>query len=167
MPLYPWSSSTTYRVVPYNTHPICKGYNGQCTYKTRYASGSITSGIIAEEKFTLGSDAGGLESIGLHIGCDFHQKNLDNFIGRNHLRGKPDLIAGILSLGPGQWSFLNQLGDVGEGKFSYCMETFNNKIERSDTYLRFGADATIGDASQVVHTSPSIVPPFQTYQYYF
>ncbi|XP_026459572.1 aspartyl protease AED1-like [Papaver somniferum] len=141
MPLYPWSSSTTYHPVPCITHPICKGNkcntDGQCTYKTRYASGSITSGIIAEEKFTLGTDAGGLESIGLHIGCGFHQENFEKFIGV-----------------------------VGEGKFSYCLETFNNKIEGSDTYSRFGADATIGDASQVIRIAPIIVPQFRAYQYY-
>ncbi|XP_026415922.1 uncharacterized protein LOC113311298 [Papaver somniferum] len=62
MPLYPWSSSTTYRPVPCNMHPLCKGYkcnvDGQCTYVTRYAAGAVTSGVVAEEKFTLGSSTG-------------------------------------------------------------------------------------------------------------
>ncbi|XP_026410287.1 aspartic proteinase CDR1-like [Papaver somniferum] len=172
-PLYPWRSSTTYHPIPCNTHPLCKGdkcnANGQCTYLSRYASGSFTSYLssdkIAEEKFTLGSDTGGPESIELLMGCGFIQENFE-FIGNNHLRGKLDLIVEILGLGSGQWSFLNQLGVVGQGKFYYCFEMFNSKIEGSNTYLRFGADATIGNVGQKVHTTPIFVPGFQTQLYY-
>ncbi|XP_026384482.1 aspartic proteinase CDR1-like [Papaver somniferum] len=170
MPLYPWNSSSTYRPIPCDTHPLCKGdmcnADGQCIYKVRYGSGSVTSGILAIEKFTLGSNTGGLERIDLEMGCGFRQDNFKNFIGKNHLRGKPDLIAGILGLGPGSWSFLNQLGAAGEGKFSYCFEAFKYYIEGSNTYLRFGADATIGGASQEVRTTPIVVPQFRSYQYY-
>ncbi|XP_026416124.1 aspartic proteinase CDR1-like [Papaver somniferum] len=170
MPLYPWKSSTTYHPIPCNTHPLCKGdkcnADGQCTYVTEYMTGSVTSGIFAEEKFTLGSDTGGTESIQLHMGCGFFQQNFEKFIGNNHLVGKPDLIAGILGLGSGKWSFLNQLGVAGQGKFSYCFETFNPNIEGSNTYLRFGADATIGGVLQKVHTTPIVVPEFETSLYY-
>ncbi|XP_026429114.1 aspartic proteinase CDR1-like [Papaver somniferum] len=170
MPLYPWSLSTTYRPVPCNTHPICKGdkcnVDGQCTYSVRYASGSVTSGIVATEKFTLGSDTGGLENIELQIGCGFLQENFEGFCGRNHLRGKRDLIAGILGLGSGEWSFINQLGVAGQGKFSYCFEAINWKLEGSNTYLRFGADAKIGGAFQKVHITPIVVTPFLTSLYY-
>ncbi|XP_026420254.1 aspartic proteinase CDR1-like [Papaver somniferum] len=169
-PLYPWRSSTTYRPVPCNTHPFCRGDkcndDGQCTYLTRYASGSITSGIVAEEKFTLGSDTSGIQSIELHIGCGFRQENFENVMGNNHLHGKPDLIAGILGLGLGQWSFLNQLGAIGQGKFSHCLQTFDWNIEGPSTYLRFGADAIIGGVGQRVHKTPIVVPWFQTPLYY-
>ncbi|XP_026460711.1 aspartic proteinase CDR1-like [Papaver somniferum] len=153
MPLYPWNLSATYRPIPCNTHPLCRGdkcnVDGQCTYKANYASSSVAFGIVAEERFTLGSSTSGrLERIDLHMGCGFRQDNFENFFGKNHLHGEPDLIAGILGLGVGQWSFVNQLGAVGEGKFSYCFETFNDNIEGSDTYLRFGADATIGGIFQ-------------------
>ncbi|XP_026459573.1 aspartyl protease AED1-like [Papaver somniferum] len=168
MPLYPWRSSSTYRPVPCNTHPFCKGdkcnADGICTYKVRYASGSVTSGIVAEEKFTLGSNTGDPESINIHMGCGFRQDNFEINIGRNHLYGNPDFIAGILGLGPGEWSFLNQLGDVGEGKFSYCLELFKDGIVGSYTYLRFGADATIGGVFQ---TTPIVVPPFRTTLLYY
>ncbi|XP_026400077.1 probable aspartic protease At2g35615 [Papaver somniferum] len=47
MPLYPWNSSTTYRHVACNTHPLCKGdkfnVDGQCTYVASYMTGSVTS----------------------------------------------------------------------------------------------------------------------------
>ncbi|XP_026458762.1 aspartic proteinase CDR1-like [Papaver somniferum] len=109
----------------------------------------VTSGVVAEEKFTVGSNDGGIESIKLHFGCGLKQRNFEKFIGNNHLNGKPDLIVGILGLGRGQRYFLNQLGVVGE-----------------DTYLRFGADATIGDVGQIVHTTPLVVPQSETSLYY-
>ncbi|XP_026385011.1 aspartic proteinase CDR1-like [Papaver somniferum] len=152
------------------THPLCKGDNcnddGQCTYVARYKTGSVTSGIFAKEKLTLRSDTGSLESMELHMGCGFRQKNFEKFIGNNHLYGKQDLIAGILGLGSGQWSFLNQLGVAGQGKFSYCFQTFNPNTKGSETYLRFGSDAIIGGASQKVHTTPIVIPEFQTQKYY-
>ncbi|XP_026384480.1 aspartic proteinase CDR1-like [Papaver somniferum] len=169
-PLYPWNSSSTYRPVRCDTHPYCNGdrcnSDGQCIYEVRYASGSVSSGILAVENFTLGSNTGGLENIDLQMGCGFKQENFENYIGKNHLYGKRDVIAGILGLGPGEMSFLNQLGAAGEGKFSYCFEAFKYHIEGSDTYLRFGADATIGSASQKVRTTPIVVPPFRAYAYY-
>ncbi|XP_026384487.1 aspartic proteinase CDR1-like [Papaver somniferum] len=100
------------------------------------------------------------------MGCGFRQENFKKFIGKNRLRGKSDLIAGILGLEPGPWSFLNQLGVVGEGKFSYCFEVFKYDIEGSNTYLRFGADATIGGASQQVRTTLIVVPQFLSRQCY-
>ncbi|XP_026384087.1 protein ASPARTIC PROTEASE IN GUARD CELL 1-like [Papaver somniferum] len=106
MSLYPWNLSTTYHYVPCNTHTHCVkencNSNGQCTYTTDYASGSSLFGIFAVEKFTLGSDTGGFENIELHTGCGFRQENFENFIGNNHLHGKPDIIAGILGLGSGK-----------------------------------------------------------------
>ncbi|XP_026458741.1 aspartic proteinase CDR1-like [Papaver somniferum] len=170
MPFYPWSLSSTYYYVPCNTHPRCMGQNcnsdGQCTYVTNYLTRSSSSGIFAAEKFTLGSDIGGFESIELRMGCGFCQENSDHVIGSNHLRGKPYLIAGILGLGPGPWSFINQLGAAGQGKFSYCFDIYNQNIEGSDTYLRFGADATIGGAGQEVHTTPMVAPKSDFSFYY-
>ncbi|XP_026385015.1 aspartic proteinase CDR1-like [Papaver somniferum] len=171
MPLYPSRSSTTFRIVYCNTHPLCTGdrctKDGVCTYETIYAGGSVTFGVVAEEIFTLGSDTGGFESIQLHMGCGLVQQNFDTSWGNNHLYGKHDLITGILGLGSGQWSFISQLGATGQGKFSYCLEAFNSKIEGSDTYLRFGADATIGHVGQEVYKTPFVVPKlFKTSLYY-
>ncbi|XP_026419298.1 aspartic proteinase CDR1-like [Papaver somniferum] len=169
-PLYPWKLSTTYRPVPCSMHPRCRramcNRDGHCTYFTRYASGSITSGVIAKEKFTLGFDTNEPERIELQIGCGFFQENFENFIGNNHLHGKADRIAGILGLGWGEGSFLNQLGAVGQGKYSYCFETFDYYAEPSSTYLRFGADAIIRGVGQQVKKTPIVVPAFQTQLYY-
>ncbi|XP_026416016.1 aspartic proteinase CDR1-like [Papaver somniferum] len=170
MPLYPWNLSATYRPIPCNSHHICMGdkcnADGQCAYSVTYGSGSTSSGIVATEKFTLGSDTGGLKNIELQMGCGFFQENFEKFIGNNHLHGKPDLITGILGLGSGQWSFINQLGAAGQGKFSYCFEAINGKLEGSTTYLRFGEDAKIGGTFQKVHITPIVVTSFPSNLYY-
>ncbi|XP_026416012.1 aspartic proteinase nepenthesin-2-like [Papaver somniferum] len=168
MPLYPWSLSTTYRHVPCNGHPYCfrdkcNAY-GQCTYSVRYGTGSVSSGIVATEKFTFGSNTGGVENIELQIGCGLSQENFD--VGDNHLKDKPNLITGILGLGKGQLSFVNQLAAAGQGKFSHCFETYNKKLEGSNTYLRFGAAATIGGAFQKVYVTPLVETTFETPLYY-
>ncbi|XP_026395885.1 probable aspartic protease At2g35615 [Papaver somniferum] len=168
MPLYPWHLSTTYHPMPCNTHPLCKGdrcnANGECIYERSYQAGSVTAGVLAKETLTVRSDIGGSESMELYMGCGFNQENFD--IGDNHLRGKPDLIAGILGLGSGSWSFVNQLGDEGQGKYSYCFEPYNSNIGGSDTYLRFGEDAKIGGAFSKVYTTPMVVTQFPTQLYY-
>ncbi|XP_026385016.1 aspartic proteinase nepenthesin-2-like [Papaver somniferum] len=132
MPLYP-SKLSDY---------ISCTKDGVCIYEARYGGGAVTNGVIAEETFTLGSDTGGFESIQLHMGCGLIQQNFERSWGNNHLYGKPDLIAGILGLGSGQWSFLNQLGATGE-------------------------DAIIGQVGQEVRKTPIVVPElFQTPLYY-
>ncbi|XP_026458421.1 aspartic proteinase nepenthesin-2-like [Papaver somniferum] len=147
-PLYPWKSSTTYHPVPCNTHPLCKGdkcnADGQCTYVAEYMSGSITYGIIAKEKFTLGSDTDGIESIELHMGCGFLQQNFEKFICNNHLLGKPDLIAVILGLGLGPRSFLNQLGVIGQGKKVHTTPIVIPKFKTPLYYLNL-EDISVGN----------------------
>ncbi|XP_026385019.1 aspartic proteinase nepenthesin-2-like [Papaver somniferum] len=142
MPHYPSKLSTIFRIVYCNTHPLCNGdrctKDGMCIYEARYGGGSVTTGVIGEEKFTVGSDTGGFERIQLHMGCGLIQQN-----------------------------FERSLGATGQGKFSYCLEAYNKKIEGSDIYLRFGTDATIGHVGQEVHKTPIVVPKlFQTPLYY-
>ncbi|XP_026396668.1 aspartic proteinase nepenthesin-2-like [Papaver somniferum] len=139
-PIYPWNSSITYRPLSCNKHRFCEGKcnaDGQCTYVEDDATGSFTSSIVVKEKFTVGSNTGVLESIDLKMGYGFRQHNFNQF-----------------------------LGDAGQGKFSYCLETYDPNVEGSNTYLRFGADTTIGGGDQEVHTTPIVVNNFLTRVYY-
>ncbi|XP_026384989.1 aspartic proteinase CDR1-like [Papaver somniferum] len=164
MPLYPWNLSTTFRPVtpvPCNK-ALCPSGRcndfGQCTYVAGYVSGPISSGIVAKERFTLGSStgAGALETMDLYVGCGLHQENFGVALGNNHKTRRRDLIAGILGLGRGPWSFLSQMSSAGQGRFSYCFEPSNRKIKASNTYLRFGADATTGTAARRVGETPLV-----------
>ncbi|XP_026458604.1 aspartic proteinase nepenthesin-2-like [Papaver somniferum] len=149
MPLYPWNLSTTFHLVPCNTPECPQGHcndGGQCIYIAAYASGSATSGVVAKETFTLDSNTDAVENIDLHVSCGLRQDNFDRLFGDNHSRGKPNMIAGMLGLGKGQWSFLNQFGTA---------------------RTRFGEDATIGFAARNVHATPIVVrEQFRTTYYY-
>ncbi|XP_026378361.1 aspartic proteinase CDR1-like [Papaver somniferum] len=173
-PLYPWDESQTYHPIPCLSHPYCTvdscNINGECVYKVAYMSDAVTTCVIAKETFTMNSDTaggGGLESFQLLMGCGFCQENFDSSFGNNHKIGKPDPIAGILGLARGPMSFLNQLADDGQGKFSYCLER-SNKPNAGDTYISFGADATIGGGGQQVYETPIVVTPvhLQSSAYY-
>lgn len=170
--LYPWEYSQTYHPLPCHTHPACAGdscnTNGECVYREAYASGAVTTCVIAKETFSI-TGGGAFETLQLLMGCGFHQHNFVDLGNNRRLRnGKPDLIAGILGLGRGPLSFINQLGADGQGKFSYCLEKRSENIYAGGTYLSFGADATIGSGGQIVHRTPIVVPEiqFQTSAYY-
>ncbi|XP_026436388.1 aspartic proteinase nepenthesin-2-like [Papaver somniferum] len=61
---------------------------------------------------------------------------------------------------------VSTVGAAGQGKFSYCFETLNQNIEGSDTYLRFGTDATIKDVGLKIYITPTVIPTFRTSFYY-
>ncbi|XP_026444355.1 aspartic proteinase nepenthesin-2-like [Papaver somniferum] len=90
VPLYPWEDSKTYRPLPCEDHSIlCPGdkcnKEGECTYEAKYSDGGSSSGVIAQETFTIFSSAGGLESVQILMGCGFNQANFVDF-GMNHLK---------------------------------------------------------------------------------
>ncbi|XP_026444354.1 aspartic proteinase nepenthesin-2-like [Papaver somniferum] len=166
-PLYPWDNSLTYRPLPCEDHSIlCPGNKcndqGECIYRVDYLNTGFTSGISAQERFTTFSDDGGYESIQIVMGCGFHQEKFVDF-GNNHLKNKPDLIAGVLGLGRGEYSFLKQLRGAGQDKFSYCLEIYSENIYASSTYLTFGEDAIIEGE---VRKTRIVVNPFQPSFYY-
>ncbi|XP_026458605.1 aspartic proteinase CDR1-like [Papaver somniferum] len=174
MPLYPWNLSTTFRPVipvPCSNKDLCPSgrcnHVGHCTYVASYIGGAVSSGVVAKEMFTLGSNTGANENIELYVGCGLHQENFDSAFGDNHKTGRPDVIAGILGLGRSPWSFLGQLGSVGEGKFSYCFERFNRNFEASKTYLRFGADATNVTPARRVGATPLVMPGQSRKTFYY
>ncbi|RZC63861.1 hypothetical protein C5167_025609 [Papaver somniferum] len=175
MPLYPWNLSTTFRVetpIPCTIQRCPSGQCndfGQCTYVAGYVGGPVSSGVVAKERFTLGSNTGpgARETMDLYVGCGLQQHNFGGFLGDNHIAGRPDLIAGILGLGRGRRSFLSQMGSIGDGIFSYCFEPSNRDIVATNTYLRFGADATMGTPGRRVGETPLVVPTqFRTTHYY-
>ncbi|GFQ03321.1 aspartic proteinase nepenthesin-1 [Phtheirospermum japonicum] len=54
---------------------------------------------------------------------------------------KDNLVAGIMGLGWGSYSFLSQATPITEGKFSYCLPEIKKSTHAwPNTYLRFGKD---------------------------
>ncbi|XP_026430809.1 aspartic proteinase nepenthesin-2-like [Papaver somniferum] len=164
-PLYPWEESESYQPFPCQSHtgPSCNSCNakGECAYKNYYASSQVSSGVVAKEKFTVKSRSSGIETFTGIMGCGFFQANFT--IGNNHSKQKPDFIAGILGLGSGPNSLISNLGPLGQGKFSYCFVKNSSDGFVGNTFLSFGADATI--EGQVGRT-PLVETSFETSYYY-
>ncbi|XP_026377800.1 aspartic proteinase CDR1-like [Papaver somniferum] len=138
---------------------------GLCTYKDQYISESVTSGVLAKERFTVNSDNDGLESFNMIMGCGTNQVNFEPFFGLGHRRRQPDVIAGILGLDGNPRSFLSQLGPAGQGKFAYCLKPYTDGTALS-TYLRFGSDARTGGEGQQVYQTPLFFHRYDPGAYY-
>ncbi|OVA15054.1 Peptidase A1 [Macleaya cordata] len=165
-PLFPYQTSSTYRYLPCNQHPLCdvRCARDACAYEQSYANGAITRGILSSERFTVNSDNGAIEAIDdMVFGCGFNQQNFGDYIGHEHEKGRPDEIAGILGLGRGPRSFVTQLRDSAKRKFSYCLGPGTNGRSWS-TFLRFGEDAQFPEGVEV-YTTPLVLGSRQTFYY--
>ncbi|XP_026430765.1 aspartic proteinase CDR1-like [Papaver somniferum] len=158
-PLYPAADSRSYQPLRCNDrHPFCDPSNcddeGICHYEEEYLTSSVTSGVLAKEKFTVNSDNDGLQSFDIIMGCGTRQENFGPVIGSGFRSQKPDVIAGILGMDGGPRSFINQLGPAAGGRFEYCLQPYTAGVATS-TYLRFGSDVRLGagEGQQQVYSS--------------
>ncbi|CAI9110261.1 OLC1v1010255C1 [Oldenlandia corymbosa var. corymbosa] len=137
-PLFNPAKSYSYKKLPCNS-PLCKetGQPGcdssnSCTYQYSYGDGSSTAGDVSTETFTFGSNSGKNVSIpNIAFGCGHQNGGTFNRSG-----------SGIVGLGGGKLSVVNQFGNVVNGKFSYCLVPFgrsNNVTSR----ISFGTSAIV------------------------
>ncbi|KAK0575367.1 hypothetical protein LWI29_037939 [Acer saccharum] len=91
---------------------------GKCGYEVNYTDGSYTKGTLMLETLTFGQ----MRIQNMAMGC-----------GHNN-QGSFNVIAGLLGLGGGRMSFVNQIPETG-GAFSYCLLSYNIL---STGWLRFG-----------------------------
>uniref|UniRef100_A0A7N0U3L0 Peptidase A1 domain-containing protein n=1 Tax=Kalanchoe fedtschenkoi TaxID=63787 RepID=A0A7N0U3L0_KALFE len=136
-PPFPNSKSTSYSPLPCERHALC--YPGECvgdfcSYSLEYADDSHSHGILALETLTFDSSSThGKETVRMVFGCGFDNvKSYDI---------KPDSkLAGILGMGWGALSLVNQLSQQTHGRFSYCLPTLRQAAEGSPVRLHFGSD---------------------------
>ncbi|GFZ04630.1 hypothetical protein Acr_17g0002020 [Actinidia rufa] len=85
-------------------------------YIVTYADNTYSKGFLARETFYFNSNNNKIE--------------------------KNNKIAGIMGLGWGSDSFVNQIAPQSDGKFSYCLAALNYQTasRRIKSYLRFGTD---------------------------
>ncbi|XP_026430892.1 aspartic proteinase CDR1-like [Papaver somniferum] len=181
-PIYDQENSRTYHRIPCQNLNKCDAQHcedGLCTWDEEYMSGSEISGHLAYETLTLNSHTGALESVEkIIMGCGIDQRNFGPFFGVPEIReGDHDFpppkpapgtapIAGILGLGQGSsnFSLVLQLDieDI-QRRFEYCLEAYDLPgIGYSHTYLRFGFDAKIEEAPDVLTTPIIQDPNFET-----
>ncbi|PON96644.1 Aspartic peptidase [Trema orientale] len=139
-PIFPSTKSSSYRPVLCNDqHHLCdpRRCSGVfCEYHSEYMDGSSTTGLMAWETFTLGSNSGGRgarETAQILFGCGQDQ--------RGFLTDHPNnLMAGVMGIGWGPTSIITQLQTQANGRFSYCVPMVGNSGLVPSTYVRFGAD---------------------------
>ncbi|XP_057461142.1 aspartic proteinase CDR1-like [Actinidia eriantha] len=101
-----------------------------------YADNTYSKGFLARETFYFNSNNNKIEKVeNITFGCGLNN-NMEYGLVKNNK------IAGIMGLGWGSNSFMNQIGPQSDGKFSYCLAALNYQTasRRIKSYLRFGAD---------------------------
>ncbi|PON88105.1 Aspartic peptidase [Trema orientale] len=138
-PPFPNTQSRSYRPLPCNRHPLC--FKGQCnrsfcSYKRVYGDNSSSEGILAAETFTFDSDRGADSAVpGLVFGCGSDNKDFKFGTTRENQ------IAGILGMGWGRHSFVQQIKSQSDGRFSYCLVAkLGTSPNPPRMFLRFGDD---------------------------
>ncbi|PSS06440.1 Aspartic proteinase [Actinidia chinensis var. chinensis] len=105
-------------------------------YIVTYADNTYSKGFLARETFYFNSNNNKIEKVeNITFGCGLNNKMEYGLVKNNK-------IAGIMGLGWGSDSFVNQIGPQSDGKFSYCLAALNYQTasRRIKSYLRFGAD---------------------------
>ncbi|GLJ54402.1 hypothetical protein SUGI_1168430 [Cryptomeria japonica] len=149
--LYNPHRSSTYMNVSCNSK-FCNGLNSNscrypdsCGYSYGYGDGSLTSGNMASETFSLkrsDSASSGWEAIPhIAFGCGNQQEG--DFGG----------VAGLVGLGRGVLSLVSQLGETIKHKFSYCLGSVEDESSVSPLFL---GDAPIADLPGKFQSTPFI-----------
>ncbi|KAK8257064.1 hypothetical protein V6Z12_1Z007800 [Gossypium hirsutum] len=131
-PLFDPTKSSTYRKMSCSSNS-CENIQGGFTY----GDNSFSKGDIAYDTLTLGSTTG--QAVALPdtiIGCG--NNNAGTFSGK---------ASGIIGLGGGEISLINQLGSPINGKFSYCLLPMT-QIGKSSK-MNFGSNAIVSGPGTV------------------
>ncbi|TYG59092.1 hypothetical protein ES288_D08G274700v1 [Gossypium darwinii] len=145
-PLFDPTKSSTYRKMSCSSNS-CENIQGgtcasptdtSCIYSVTYGDNSFSKGDIAYDILTLGSTTG--QAVALPdtiIGCG--NNNAGTFSGK---------ASGIIGLGGGEISLINQLGSPINGKFSYCLLPMT-QIGKSSK-MNFGSNAIVSGTGTAI-----------------
>ncbi|XP_023005992.1 aspartic proteinase CDR1-like [Cucurbita maxima] len=150
-PMFDPSKSSTYKLVPCSS-PNCSisglesscSSESMCEYSTSYYDGTHSKGDIAVDTVTMGSTSGHPVAFPRTvIGC-----------GHDNVAAFGSKISGIVGLGHGPASLVQQMGPATGGKFSYCLVPVGKS--NNSSYLNFGSNAIVsgfGAVSTPFYTS--------------
>ncbi|XP_022958872.1 aspartic proteinase CDR1-like [Cucurbita moschata] len=150
-PMFDPSKSSTYMTVPCSS-PTCSfagrgsscSSKSVCEYSISYGDGSHSNGDIAADTLTMDSTSGRPVAFPrIAIGC-----------GHDNAGSFDSKVSGIVGLGHGSASLIQQMGPATGGKFSYCLAPIGNSHD--STYLNFGSNAIVsgsGAVSTPIYTS--------------
>ncbi|WMV40420.1 hypothetical protein MTR67_033805 [Solanum verrucosum] len=161
-PLFDSKKSSTYKTVGCNVE-VCTSLEGSscvkgnvCEYQMSYGDQSHTIGDLAFDKFTFPSTSGENVVIpNVAFGCGHDNGGTFN-----------NYTSGIIGLGGGKVSMINQLDKEINGKFSYCLIPipFDSSINSTITsHINFGSSAIVSGPNVV--STPLIKKEPSTYYY--
>ncbi|KAJ8538437.1 hypothetical protein K7X08_027658 [Anisodus acutangulus] len=158
-PLFDSNKSSTYKTLGCNTEECtslgtssCVGGN-ICEYQMSYGDQSHTIGDLAFEKFTFPSTSGNNVDIpNVVFGCGHDNGGTFN-----------SYTSGIIGLGGGKVSIINQLDNEINGKFSYCLIPLESSISNASSHINFGNSAIMSDPNVV--STPLIKKESSTFYY--
>ncbi|KAK4349459.1 hypothetical protein RND71_032214 [Anisodus tanguticus] len=158
-PLFDSNKSSTYKTLGCNTEECtslgtssCVGGN-ICEYQMSYGDQSHTIGDLAFEKFTFPSTSGNNVDIpNVVFGCGHDNGGTFN-----------SYTSGIIGLGGGKVSIINQLDNEINGKFSYCLIPLESSISNGSSHINFGNSAIMSDPNVV--STPLIKKESSTFYY--
>ncbi|XP_042018952.1 aspartic proteinase CDR1-like [Salvia splendens] len=153
LPLFDPSHSSSYRPVSCRSHqctasgssPSC-GRKNTCQYKVFYGDNSYSFGKLATETLTFD---GGVSFPNFAFGC-----------GRENGGTFSDTGSGIIGLGGGSISLINQLKKSIGGKFSYCL---TSRDSNATSKISFGSSAVV--AGPKVVSTPLVRNIPETFYY--
>ncbi|KAM7258419.1 hypothetical protein ACFE04_014160 [Oxalis oulophora] len=106
-----------------NSYNGCNIFKNECLYRVKYWDGSSSKGVLISEIVSLGG-----VRIPVALGCGNTNEG-SNFKG----------MSGIIGLGRGAISFINQLEDPVRGGFSYCL--LNPYSVLPNSWIEFGIES--------------------------
>ncbi|XP_059315843.1 aspartic proteinase CDR1-like [Lycium ferocissimum] len=140
-PLFNSNKSSTYKTVGCDAEE-CTSIGASsclrgniCQYQMGYGDQSYTIGDLAFEKFTLPSTSGNnIDIPNIVFGC-----------GHNNSGTFTNYTSGIIGLGGGEVSIINQLDKQIQGKFSYCLIpiSLESSFSNASSHINFGSSATV------------------------
>lgn len=152
LPLFDPSQSSSYRPISCQSDQCqasgtasCDA-NNTCQYQVAYGDRSHTSGQLATETLTLDENASFPK---FAFGCGFDNEGKFGEIG-----------SGIVGLGGGSISIINQLQSSIGGKFSYCLTYLDSNVSSK---ISFGSKAVVAGPNVV--STPLLKKSLDTFYY--
>ncbi|KAL1830137.1 hypothetical protein ACET3Z_008549 [Daucus carota] len=154
-PLFDPSNSSTYETQSCQSkacesYPLTSCVQNKCGYEASYGDKSFSRGDLSSESFTFESTSGNSVTLpNITFGCG--HTNGGTF-------GK--FTTGIVGLGNGKLSLVNQLSDTINTKFSYCLVPLGANVTSK---VSFGSNAVVSGPG--VETTPFYTKDPDTFYY--
>ncbi|CAN4075827.1 unnamed protein product [Withania somnifera] len=142
VPIFNPKNSSSYKVADCNNklcqevEPIKACKNNTCSYEVNYGDQSHTEGDLSIETFTFATTSGENVSIpNIAFGCGHVNKGTFS-----------NTTSGIIGLGGGNVSIVNQLNQQIKGKFSYCLIPLDQSSPINlnvTSHINFGDNAVV------------------------